>query len=63
MKYAFIEEHAEQYSVSLLCQYLDVSRSGYYHWLSRPESLRKQTDQVLTQQIKDTHYRYHVTVR
>lgn len=59
MKYAFIEEHAEQYSVSLLCQYLDVSRSGYYHWLSRPESLRKQTDQVLTQQIKDAHYRYH----
>ena len=40
----------------MLCEYLGVSRSGYYHWLSRSESLRTQTDKVL---IKQLHYRYH----
>jgi len=59
VKYAFIEEHADQYSVSVLCQHLKVSRSGYYHWLSRPVSLRKQQDIWLTQQIKELHYRHH----
>lgn len=59
MKYAFVEEHCEQYSTSLLCQYLGVSRSGYYHWLSRPESVRKRADKELTAHIKQYHYRYY----
>ncbi len=59
MKYAFIEEHCERYSIRLLCQHLGVSRSGYYHWLSRPESRRKQEDRRLTAHIKRFHYRYY----
>lgn len=42
-----------------MCKHLHVSRSGYYHWLSRPESRRKQEDKLLTQHILNFHYRYH----
>lgn len=59
MKYAFVEEHACQYSVKALCEHLKISRSGYYDWFSRPESQRKRQDRWLTQQIKTRHYRYH----
>lgn len=35
MKYEFINNHRDQYSVRLQCRVLGVSRSGYYHWLQR----------------------------
>lgn len=59
MKYAFIEEHANRYPVSMLCKHLRVSRSGYYDWLSRPASLRKQLDSQLIGYIKELHYANH----
>ena len=41
MKFAFIQEHlAEAYPLELSCEVLEVSRSGYYAWLGRPESAR-----------------------
>jgi putative transposase len=33
--------------VELICEALGVSRSGFYAWLSRPRSLRSQSDEVL----------------
>jgi putative transposase len=35
VKFQFIAEHSQQYSVTLLCQALDVSVSGYYAWCQR----------------------------
>ncbi len=32
MKYSFITQHKNTYSIDLLCQVLGVSRSGYYHY-------------------------------
>ena len=58
-KVAFIEEHADHYSVSALCHHLTVSRSGYCHWLYRPMSLHKQEDLRLIQHIKKLHYDHH----
>ncbi|CAM4224746.1 hypothetical protein BOMU111920_16805 [Bordetella muralis] len=29
MKYAWIDAHRDQYTISRLCRVLDVSRSGY----------------------------------
>ena len=52
MKYAFIQEHEAVFSVSRMCRVFDVSRSGFYDWLSRPESARKQADRQLTEDIK-----------
>ena len=40
MKYSFIREHRKIYSQSRMCNVLDVSSSGYYDWIDRPESLR-----------------------
>lgn len=52
MKYAFIQEHEAVFSVSRMCRVFNVSRSGFYDWLSRPESARKQADRQLTEDIK-----------
>ena len=41
MRYQFIEEHRNDYPVTLLCRVMQVARSGYYAWRSEPLSLRK----------------------
>ena len=41
--------------MSLLCEAMQVSRSGYYAWLRRPESQRSQENKQLVEQIKDIH--------
>ena len=38
-----------------MCDVLDVSRSGYYAWLRRPESKRKAEDKALTKLIEEIH--------
>jgi len=55
MKYLFISDRREIFRVGRMCKILDVSRSGYYSWLNRPESLRKQENGKLAAQIKVIH--------
>lgn len=38
-----------------MCEYLDVSKSGYYDWRDRPASDRAQHDAVLVAQIVEMH--------
>lgn len=52
MKYQFIEACADELPISGLCAYLDVSRSGYYDWLTREPSRRAQEDEVLGEVIE-----------
>lgn len=47
MKYRFIQGHASEYEVRLMCETLGVSRSGYYGWRCRPASERAKRDQAL----------------
>ena len=47
------QQHAK-FKVSRLCQLLDVSRSGYYEWLSRPSNAQGDVDQ----EVQDTIRRY-----
>jgi transposase InsO family protein len=54
MNYRVICELAEQYSIEEMCRYLKVSRSGYYEWLKRGESLRTKSDRELSEKIRDT---------
>lgn len=55
MKYAFIRRHIKRFGVASLCRALGVSRSGYYEWLDRPESLRTAQDRQLLQSIRALH--------
>jgi len=45
------------YPLLLLCRVLEVSRSGYYAWLSRPLSKRAQQDGRLEIEIRAAHKR------
>jgi putative transposase len=40
VKYQFIYEHRNEYRLEKLCHVMNISRSGYYRWLNRPESNR-----------------------
>jgi len=40
MKYAWIKEHRDLFSVTSLCRTLDVSTTGYYRWLKAGPGLR-----------------------
>lgn len=55
MKYAFIRENRLIHSVSLLCDVLGVSSSGYYDWLDRPMSQTAKKNQQLTTKIRCFH--------
>ena len=57
MKYAFISEHGDEFSVVRMCCVLGVSRSGYYDWVHRPQSKRARGDEQLLTQIRQIHIR------
>ena len=52
MKYQFIQEHRQQFSLPLLCRMLQVTCSGYYAWRQRPRSQRRQRDEQLMIHIR-----------
>ena len=52
MKFQFIAEHSQQYSITLLCQALDVSVSGYYAWCQREVSEHQREDARLSAEIQ-----------
>jgi putative transposase len=53
--------HTEDVTVSLSCKTLNVSRSGYYDWLKRPESERVKENAVLLEHIRAIHERSQQT--
>lgn len=55
MKYRFIKTHREYFRVSRMCSVLGVSRSGFYDWLRRPESVRARSNRVLLSKIHAVH--------
>jgi putative transposase len=52
VKFQFIAEHSQQYAVTLLCQALEVSVSGYYAWCQREVSEHQREDARLEAQIQ-----------
>ena len=58
MKYAFMREHIRQFSVAAMSRALKVSRSGFYDWLTRPPSQRRQDDDRLLCDIRRVHLEY-----
>ena len=52
MRFAFIAKHRQIWPVSWLCGVLDVSRSGFHAWLTRPTSAREIHDAKLVTAIE-----------
>jgi transposase InsO family protein len=55
MKFAFVLAEKAVWPVSVMCEVLGVSRSGYYAWQGRPASARDQEDGKLVVAIKAAH--------
>ena len=55
MRYQLIEAEKAQYPVQLMYRLLEVSRSGYYTWCSRPESARALENRRLLVKIRAIH--------
>jgi putative transposase len=55
VKYAFIQAHRKQHSITRLCEVMEVSTSGYYDWRDRPDSPRASENRRLISQIRCFH--------
>jgi putative transposase len=55
MKFHFIQRHAEQYRIKVMCSILGVSRSGYYAWKKRQPSARERANRGLRALIRLLH--------
>ena len=55
MKFAFIQESLWEYPLGVVCPALDVSRSGYYAWRSRPASATARRREELAAKIRTVH--------
>jgi transposase InsO family protein len=59
MKYRFISAHRGTFKVGRMCTLLKVSRSGFYAWLTRPESPRSRENRSLEAKIRVFHAASH----
>ena len=51
MRYQYIRDHREEFSIKRMCQILDVTRSGYYAWQPEKAGPRELENRVLVEQI------------
>src|SRR5438445_9212550 len=52
VRFAWIDQQRENFEVSIMCEVLHVSRSGYYAWVDRPQSVRSSRRAELIEQIR-----------
>jgi putative transposase len=55
LKYTFIQQHRKEHKVARMCEVLEVSPSGFYDWVDRPESTRSRENRALTSKIAYLH--------
>lgn len=55
MKYAWIEEHRDRFSVTRMCRQFGVSRTGYCQWRTRAPSNRSMANAALDTQVAAIH--------
>jgi len=55
VKFAFIRDHLTEFPVEVLCDVLEVSRSGYYAWSRRAPGTRAVRRQELVREVRQAH--------
>jgi putative transposase len=55
MRFEFMKEHREEFSIEKMAGLLGVSRSGYYDFLDKAKSAREIENEQLKEQIKSIH--------
>ncbi|EPK5525395.1 IS3 family transposase [Klebsiella pneumoniae] len=55
LKYRFINDHREIWSIVTMCRVLKVARAGFYVWLHNPVSAGEKDNQRLLALIRDTY--------
>lgn len=48
----------EGFSVNKLCQYFEVSRSGYYHWKDTQKTEHEKQDEILAEQVEEVFQKH-----
>jgi transposase InsO family protein len=61
MRYQYIREHRQEFSVKRMCQLLGVTRSGYYAWQLDKTGPRELENRVLVEQIRVEYKRSRQT--
>lgn len=61
MKYAFIEHHQATFTVTRMCDMMEVSCSAFYDWLKRSESAHSLEDRRLSEKVKKSHQKSRET--
>ena len=56
MRYQVVEEYRQEYPVSVLCETIGVSLSGYYAWRKRPVCEHRRADEILAEQIQHVYH-------
>ena len=55
MIFSFIQEHVQEWPVSVMCATLGVTTQGFYAWQQRPTSQQQLRRDVLLVEIRDAH--------
>ena len=55
MRYAWMEEHRDAFSIARMCGLLEVSRSGYCQWRGREPSDRARSNAALDAAVSQLH--------
>jgi len=58
VRYAFVQNNKQAFSVKLLSKVLKVSRSGYYDWQRHKPSKRAQANKHLDEGIMEVYHRH-----
>jgi transposase InsO family protein len=53
--FSFIQQHAQEWPVSVMCETLGVSSQGYYAWQTRPDSPQQLRREALLVEIRAVH--------
>jgi putative transposase len=54
-----IQDHQEQFDITLMCDLLEVSRQGYYDWVDRPPSASAIRRDAVVAAIRLSHVESH----